>query len=1013
MSERTAHTSEEKVGPSAPRQRRAAYRAWLVFFLSAVFLSSAAASVGGAAALANLEDITPYRAIILLDGLVLLFAVIFLLWKRHRSAARHARAMTELSEALRRAHDELEARVQERTAELASANEALQQEISERRQAEQALKENQQWLSAVFEASRDGIVVEDAERIVYANTAFARLYGYESPAELLGQHVSLVQAPEDNERMLEFGRKRLRGEPVPSLYEFKGRRRDGTLLDLEASVSTASLAGRPYIITVVRDLAERKQVEESLRASEKKYRELIETAQEGVWVLDADGRTTLVNPAMADMLGYSVEEMLGRSLFAFVDEAGAAMCRRNLERHRAGIRERHDFELLRKDGMRVYTSMSASPIFDEAGRYIGALALVTDITQRKQAERVLEERTTYLHALVEDSPIAIVAVDPHGRIQVVNPAFERLFQYSRSKIVGAYLDTLVAGPEQLSEAVRITRRNLTGKTVRTTTRRRRKDGTLVDVELYALPLVVQGEVVGSYGLYLDITERKQAAEALRQSEEKYRTILQQIEDAYFEVDLAGNLTFFNEALPRILEYSPDELMGMNNRQYMDAENAKRAYQTFNAIYRTGIPDRGFDWQVTRKDGSKRIVEASVSLVRDSSGQPVGFRGIVRDVTDRRYTQLRLAESERLAALGQLIAGVAHELNNPLQSILGFSELLKQASGLTPPHHRYADFIHQESKRAKAVVSNLLTFARQYPPEQTPVDLNELLRKLLEIRSYSLRLANIEVEARLRPLPQTQADAHRLQQAFLNVLLNAEQALAEVSGERRLFVSTELETTAEESRIRVTIRDTGPGIPGEHLSRVFEPFFTTKQPGEGTGLGLSITYAIVREHGGAIQLSSEPGQGTTAVVTLPVVPVEEPVAEIGHGHEQPLSPVAPRRRGRALVVDDEEHIRELLVECLGEEGFQVDTAADVSQGLARLRSQHYDLVLSDIKMPGRSGIELLDEISREQPDIVNRFVFMTGDVLSAGTAEVLESAVVRHVLKPFTMAQIRALIAEMF
>ncbi|MFQ5817425.1 MAG: PAS domain S-box protein, partial [Terriglobia bacterium] len=505
------------------------------------------------------------------------------------------------------------------------------------------------------------------------------------------------------------------------------------------------------------------------------------------------------------------------------------------------------------------------------------LARAKLIEELEASRARLKEEKDFARNLVAHAHDPIAFLEPDGGFSWTNDQCNAFTGYSLEEKRRLRLFDLLL-PEQRAAAEQHWVQVTQGCACLTELRLRRKDGEVRHALFSLSPIrASDGQLSGVLAIGRDITERQRAEEALRESEEKYRTILKNIEEGYYEVDLAGNFTFFNDALPRMLGYSQDELLGMNNRQYMDAETAKRVYQTFNAVYRTGIPHEGFDYEILTKDGAKKVGEVSISLIRNSSGEPSGFRGIVRDTTEKRQAQLRLAESDRLAALGQLVAGVAHELNNPLQAILGFAELLQRRPGLDTTQQRYLEYIQQESERTKKIVSNLLTFARQYPLEKSRVDLNELLKKLLEFRAHSLHLANVRVETELRPLPSLHADGHRLQQVFLNLLLNAEQALEKIPDGRQLLVSTELDATPKGQAVRVTLRDTGPGISREDRSRIFEPFFTTKRPGGGTGLGLSIAYSIVREHGGTLELSSAPGRGTTATVILPVVSPELPAA----------------------------------------------------------------------------------------------------------------------------------------
>jgi PAS domain S-box-containing protein len=385
----------------------------------------------------------------------------------------------------------------------------------------------------------------------------------------------------------------------------------------------------------------------------------------------------------------------------------------------------------------------------------------------------------------------------------------------------------------------------------------KKDGKIVEIQYNAK----------------DITEEKQAEEKLRESEKKYRTILENMADGYYEVDLAGNFTFFNNSMCEIIAYSPDKMMGMNNRKYMDKENARKVYQTFNKVYTTGKPARGFDWEMIRKDGTKRFVEASTSLIRDSEDKPIGFRGIVRDTTDRKQMQAEKEEMEqraqlasRLSIVGEMASGIVHEVNNPLTSVVGFAEILAN-SDLPEEAREYARIINNEGKRVASIAGRLLNFARHQKAQTVYTDINELLKGTLELQTYEMTTGNIKIITKLDPhLPQTMADPGQLQQVFLNIMLNARTEMRTAHGGGKLSVKTQ----ALDGIIQISLKDDGPGIPKKNLKRIFNPFFTTRKTGEGTGLGLSICQGIINSHNGKIYARSRSGKGATFIIELPVV-----------------------------------------------------------------------------------------------------------------------------------------------
>ncbi|MGD9280370.1 MAG: 7TM diverse intracellular signaling domain-containing protein [Desulfobacterales bacterium] len=400
-------------------------------------------------------------------------------------------------------------------------------------------------------------------------------------------------------------------------------------------------------------------------------------------------------------------------------------------------------------------------------------------------------------------------------------------------------------------------------------------------------------------LKAEVIDRVEAEGALRESEEKYRTILQSIEEGYYEVDLAGNLTFFNESLRRHLKYSKDELMGMNNRQFTSKETVKRVYETFNAVFKTGKAATAFDLEMVAKDGTQKIVELSVSLIKDSEGRPQGFRGVARDITERKKAeeqaklhQQQLMQASKMVALGTLVSGVAHEVNNPNNFIMLNSPILKQAWDNAMPilekyYEENGDFllggmkfsemrenipslfsgISDGAKRIKQIVDDLKNYVRDDTADlNQSVDINDVIKSAVSLLSNMIKKSTHQFSIKYgNHLPLLRGNFQRLEQVMINLIQNACQALPDAN--KGIYIS--VQSNKEKSTIVIKIRDEGTGIPAEKLLNITDPFFTTKQDSGGVGLGLSISSKIAEEHGGSLQFESEIGAGTTATITLPV------------------------------------------------------------------------------------------------------------------------------------------------
>ncbi len=367
----------------------------------------------------------------------------------------------------------------------------------------------------------------------------------------------------------------------------------------------------------------------------------------------------------------------------------------------------------------------------------------------------------------------------------------------------------------------------------------------------------------------------------------------------------------------------------------------------------------------------------------------------------RATQGQLVQSEKLSGIGEFVAGVAHELNNPLTTVMGFSEMLQKQPG-DEQQKRKLDMIHKNARRCHKIVQNLLSFARQSKPERKGVDVNKLVHTAAELLDYQMRASGVELQFMLAPtLPVTLADPNHLQQVFINLLNNARQAIEghQPSGVIRIS------TSHQDDAIRIVIHDSGPGISKENILKIFNPFFTTKEVGKGTGLGLSLCYGLIREHGGEIKVQSQPGQGAEFIIELPVHE-----AKIAPGTDtQFLTPADETAFGngrRVLVIDDEEGILEMQGEVLKELGFEVDTANNGESGLNHTHGGRYDAIFCDWKMPGLNGQQVYERMKLDQPAAASRLIFVTGDVANETTRKYLEAERRPFVAKPFTLRELR-------
>ena len=521
--------------------------------------------------------------------------------------------------------------------------------------------------------------------------------------------------------------------------------------------------------------------------------------------------------------------------------------------------------------------------------------------QLKRVREVLRESEEKYRAILQNIEELYYEVDLTGNLVAFNNSMTEILGYSKDELTGInnrqYMDERTA--KKVYETFnQVYRTGLPTKAF--DWELIRKDGTKRILETsVSLMRDSKGQPIGFYGIGRDITERRKAERVLRESEEKYRTTLQSIEEGYYEVDLAGNLTFFNNALIRFSGYSKEELMGMNNRRFMTDEAANKVFQVFGEVYQTRGPANPFDWEMIRKDGTKRFIETSVSLVQDSGGKPVGFRGIARDVTDRKQIeeqakihQQQLMQAGKMVALGTLVSSVAHEINNPNNFIMLNTPLLSEAWKDAMPilgeyYERNGDFviggmkytemcdnipilfsgILDGAKRIKQIVEDLKDFVRRDTSDMTQsVDMNAVLRSAISLLSNTImKSTNHFSVAYGKNLPVLKGNFQRFEQVMINLIQNACQALPD--NRKGIFVSTSYDE--KKPSVVVQVEDEGTGIPSEMLSHITDPFYTTKSDSGGLGLGLSISSRIVREHGGVLTFTSEPGKGTRAEIVLPI------------------------------------------------------------------------------------------------------------------------------------------------
>jgi PAS domain S-box-containing protein len=506
------------------------------------------------------------------------------------------------------------------------------------------------------------------------------------------------------------------------------------------------------------------------------------------------------------------------------------------------------------------------------------------------------------------------------------------------------------------------------------------------------------------------------------TEQKYRALFDSAQDAIFLVDLDTlEIIEANEAAQELTRRDADHLVRLSFQDLFPMFPIQRdgmldRMKSLDTMFKqTG------ECQLYRLDGTKVVCEGDWNLLPVKQRSMLQVR--MRDITERKTIEQQLRQSEKLSALGQLVAGVAHEVNNPLAMIMGYAQLLSREESLPEKARQDLHKIQRESERATKIVRNLLMFSRKSDPQLTPVNLNRLVSTVVDSRSDEAREQGVTFDVRLADaLPMTMADGGQLEQVLTNLLGNSIQALAARESDRRISVVTE----HSGSHVWITVADNGPGIPKDIMARIFEPFFTTKKVGKGTGLGLTISYSIIEAHHGKMLVDSEPGKGAKFTLQLPLVPCKEVDDSVGDAYSRAgASHVASQGMGRSngngngnghgsrriLVVDDEPGLLSILTEVLRNATTTVDSAGNGMEAMQWIEKNRYDMIVSDMRMPDMDGEALYNTLRETNRPLSERILFLTGDTVSPGTRAFLEKTGNRWLNKPFNITDLERTVEE--
>jgi PAS domain S-box-containing protein len=598
------------------------------------------------------------------------------------------------------------------------------------------------------------------------------------------------------------------------------------------------------------------QLGELIARSQRSFKELIDSFDDVAFAASLDGKIKTVNRRVTELLGIPYAEVIGHRGEEFLDEPKREDVERGLARFLEKRRWSGTVPVRLKSRARTLYFDCALNAIVKGDEVVGVSALARDVTEEREKERRFTE-------LFETLQEGVYFSTPEGKLLDGNAALVQVLGYeSKEELLSFDPRALNSDPNQ-SPVLGRTADDQGGVRTREITLRRKNGTPGIFLDTSRAVWDAAGKIVRYQGTLVDVTERREMEKALRRQEEFQRYLLESFPDLILVIDLNGRYSFVSSRIHDLRGYTPEDLLGKKVEEEQDY--SPELLGLYNDLTSGRKKFGSCDYSVRHRDGSWRTTRASASPLFDAENKVSGVIVSVRDITVEKKLEQQIIQSERLAAMGQMIGGFAHELNNPLTSILGMSELLQE--GEAPESVRKQMVVlQQQARRAAEIVQNLMYFSRPPAPGKTPIDLGELVQRTLHLHAYSLRKSNITVDfLNQTSLPLVSGDAHQLMQVFLNLMLNSEQAMREVRDRGTLRIRLE----KNEKSVSVIFQDDGPGIPPDILPNIFDPFYTTKRPGRGTGLGLSICKAILREHYGNVEAASGPGGGAVFTVTLPV------------------------------------------------------------------------------------------------------------------------------------------------
>lgn len=919
-----------------------------------------------------------------------------------------------------------QATVDKLTDDVASLRSVLQEYIQHREAAEEVLRRGEERYRALVDNLTTIVFQVDRDlRWTFLNPAWEAVTG-RSPAESIGRSATEQVVEEDIANCEAALRALFSGDRSLAEQVVRVRCVAGGMHWLELRAIPMFDRNRQVIGVsgTLSDVTARVSAELELRRQQTLYRLIAENSSDVTALVSLHGgQITYISPSCEHVLGYAADEVTGRDWWALLDDND----RERIAQAIQTVRERHPItetaRVRKKDGSWIWLEARADAVIDETGSAIGYRVTARDITERRAAGVALAESEAKYRLLAECIDDIVCLQDLDGTALYYSASTEKALGFAPSELVGKDVFALTHPDDLERLAGDAYLAVLRGETPLVEWRCRRKDGSYIWVETHTTLLRNDAGVPDRLlSVTRDIEARKSAEEALRQSEERMGALFARAAYGIYRSTRDGKFLDVNHALVAMLGYdSIEELMAIDIRRdmYVDVDERDRCLAAIDS----GAYPEWFDLTWRRKDGTPIAVRLSARAARDSRGTALWYEGIAENVTDRLRREAVVRRAERMSSLGHTLAGVAHELNNPLAAISGFAQILLKTD--LPNEDRGAiETIHREAKRAAKIVKDLLTFARrQDSSERHHVDLNGIVRYIADTQRYAMETHGMLCELVLTDEPAfVSADPAQLEQVMLNLIVNARQALetmtAPVATGRYAPAAMRtpmivIRTSVRGDMVSLEITDNGPGIAAGALPRIWDPFWTTKEEGEGTGLGLSVVHGIITDHGGTIDVESRVGEGTTFTISLPLTgrTGAEGRAAI---EAAPLAPANARadRPLDILVVDDEEVIVGLLVRYFTSRGHAVVPAREGRQALRVAEQSSFDVVICDLRMPGMDGAEVIRRLQGLPSCAQARFILSTGDTATPAVRQRIDGLPLAAVVdKPYEVEALRRIVED--